>query len=476
MYNVLLLKNPDAGFSLAKMYNFGAPLFWFKFIFLAEVIVAEILIAYRMKRKAGFVRRLIIAAFSLLCFTFALPVPFYNAIYTSALFMVIFIATLGALKFCLDEPWGNIIYCGFFSYTEQHVSFQCYNIFCLLLNLNSNNIYGGGEGEFSWLKLFVFVVPHIAVYLICWALLAYRSHRRESGIILHNVKVFVIAIVIVFVNVSLNAFVVYDLPANTSAFVNFIIIFYNIFSCILALVMLVSIVGQEGLEFELKFVKNLWRKNEQIYELSKTNIDFINMKCHDLRHRIRHARKRDTMDENELEEIEKAIDIYDSILKTGNQALDIILSEESIFCNKNNIKLLCNIDGTQLKFMNEADLYAIFQNAIHNAIDAVMKVEELDKRVIRLNIKRINNIVSVHIENYAVNADSIRFENGLPVSESKVKDMHGFGMRSMKMAVEKYGGNIGVDVRDGIFHLNMIIPVPSDLTTDRTNATKGGNG
>lgn len=126
--------------------------------------------------------------------------------------------------------------------------------------------------------------------------------------------------------------------------------------------------------------------------------------------------------------------------------------------------------------MNEADLYAIFQNAIHNAIDAVMKVEELDKRVIRLNIKRINNIVSVHIENYAVNADSIRFENGLPVSESKVKDMHGFGMRSMKMAVEKYGGNIGVDVRDGIFHLNMIIPVPSDLTTDRTNATKGGNG
>lgn len=115
MYNVPLLKNPDTGFSLAKMYNFGAPLFWFKFIFLAEVIVAEILIAYRMKRKAGFVRRVIIAAFSLLCFTFALPVPFYNAIYTSALFMVIFIATLGALKFCLDEPWGNIIYCGFFS-------------------------------------------------------------------------------------------------------------------------------------------------------------------------------------------------------------------------------------------------------------------------------------------------------------------------------------------------------------------------
>ena len=71
--------------------------------------------------------------------------------------------------------------------------------------------------------------------------------------------------------------------------------------------MLVSIVWQEGLEFELKFVKNLWRKNEQIYELSKTNIDFINMKCYDLRHRIRHARKRDTMDENELESKRQSI-------------------------------------------------------------------------------------------------------------------------------------------------------------------------
>ena len=449
-------------------------LFFNKILFVVQILIAEWLYARRLKRKGFFALRVTAGSAIIIATSAFLPTlgSWWGA---SLTFFFLFSLSVALMKLSFDEPWGNIIYCGFFSYTEQHISFQCYNIFCLLLNLNSNNIYGG-EGEFSWLKVFVFVVPHIAVYLICWALLAFRSHRRESGIILHNVKVFVIAIAIVFVNVSLNAFVVYDLPANTSAFVNFIIIFYNIFSCILALVMLVSIVGQEGLEFELKFVKNLWRKNEQIYELSKTNIDFINMKCHDLRHRIRHARKRDTMDENELEEIEKAIDIYDSILKTGNRALDIILSEESIFCNKNNIKLLCNIDGTQLKFMNEADLYAIFQNAIHNAIDAVMKVEELDKRVIRLNIKRINNIVSVHIENYAVNADSIRFENGLPVSESNVKDMHGFGMRSMKMAVEKYGGNIGVDVRDGIFHLNMIIPVPSDLTTDRTNATKGGNG
>lgn len=36
------------------MYNFQAPLFWFKFVFLAEILVAEILIVYRMKKKKRF--------------------------------------------------------------------------------------------------------------------------------------------------------------------------------------------------------------------------------------------------------------------------------------------------------------------------------------------------------------------------------------------------------------------------------------
>lgn len=445
------------------MYDLTAPLFWFKFIFLAEIVVAEGLIIYRMKRKGHFVRRVTGALLCLIAFTFALPVPFYNAAYSSLLFMLIFGATLFALKFCFDEPWGNIVYCGFFSYNQQHIAFQCYNLVCLPLGINANNnIYGGELGEMSGLQIFVFIVPHVVIYLICWALLAYRAYRHGNGdFCLKNFKVLLLAIVIVFVNVVLNAFVVYDLPSDIPALVNFIIIFYNVFGCILALIMLVSVVGQEELESELKVVENLWRKNEQIYELSKVNVDFINMKCHDLRHRIRNARKKSFMDETEMEELERAIDIYDGILKTGNEVLDVILSEESIFCNKNNIKLLCNIDGTQLNFMQQADLYSIFQNAIHNAVDAVMRVEQADKRVIRLNVKRIRNIVSVHIENYVDDAASIRFENGLPVSRSKDKDLHGFGMRSMKISAEKYGGCVCAEVKDGIFDLDMMIPVPA---------------
>lgn len=445
------------------MYNFVAPLFWFKFVFLAEILIAETLIIYRMKRKSRFAARLSGSLVCIVAFTFALPVPYYNAAYSSLLFMLIFSATLPALKLCFDEPWGNIVYCGFFSYNQQHISFQIYSALCLFLGVNANdNIYGGDFGDMNGgLQIFLFIVPHVVVYLTCWALFTYRANRHENGDFrLKNFKVLILAIVIVFVNIVLNAFVVYNLPAEVSVSVNFIIIFYNVFGCILALIMFVFIVGQEELSSELEVMKNLWHKNEQIYELSKVNVDFINMKCHDLRHRLRNARKKDFMDENEFKEIEQAIDIYDGILKTGNEVLDVVLSEESIFCAKNEIQLLCNIDGAQLNFMQQADLYSVFQNAIHNAVDAVIQIDDRDKRVIRLCVKRIRNLVSVHVENYTERSEEIKFENGLPVTRKKDKNVHGFGMRSIKASVEKYGGYICAEVRDDIFSLDMMIPAP----------------
>ena len=78
----------------------------------------------------------------------------------AALFMMIFLLTLVALRFCLDEPWGNIAYCGFFSYNQQHISFQFYSLLCIPLGLDANNnIYGDQVGSTSdGLQVLVFIV------------------------------------------------------------------------------------------------------------------------------------------------------------------------------------------------------------------------------------------------------------------------------------------------------------------------------
>lgn len=446
------------------MYNFEAPLFWYKFIFLAEILIAESLIIYRMKRKRGFAWRLAVALLALAAFTFALPVPFYNALYSSALFMAIFLVTLPALRFCFDETWGNVVYCGFFSYTEQHISYQLYNFFCLVAGLDAGgNLYGEAfVGEMNGLQVLAFVVTHVLVYLAGWAMLKYRTERQNGGaFVVRRIKSLVASIVIVSVNVILNAFVVYDLPADASQFISAIIIFYNIFSCVLALFMQIAVLGREEVESELKFVEDLLNKNKQIYELSKENVDFINMKCHDLRHRIRNARKRPLIDENELKEIEQAVDIYDGILQTGNEVLDVVLSEESVFCSRNGIHLVCNIEGAPLGFMQPADIYAIFQNALHNAIDEVLKFADCDRRVVRLNVLRKANMISIHMENEVAEGSTVRFENGMPVTCSTEKNLHGFGMRSIRASVERYSGCVLAELREGNFCLDIMIPVPS---------------
>ena len=38
---------------------------------------------------------------------------------------------------------------------------------------------------------------------------------------------------------------------------------------------------------------------------------------------------------------------------------------------------------------------------------------------------------------------------------------HGFGLRSIKSAAEKYGGSMRVRARNGWFSVNLLIPVPA---------------
>ena len=71
---------PQGAEGQGEMYIFQAPLLGCKFVFIAELLVAEALIVYRMKRRHGFAWRLALTLALLLGFTFALPVPFYNAI------------------------------------------------------------------------------------------------------------------------------------------------------------------------------------------------------------------------------------------------------------------------------------------------------------------------------------------------------------------------------------------------------------
>lgn len=210
---------------------------------------------------------------------------------------------------------------------------------------------------------------------------------------------------------------------------------------------------------ELEVMNMLWKKEQEQYELSKENIALINQKCHDLKHQIRAIR---SMNEEEIDaylnEMEESIEIYESIVKTGNEVLDTILTEKSLYCKERGITVSCVADGSQMGFINTIDLYAILGNALDNAIEAVEKFKHQEKRQIDVMIYRQQQFLVINIVNPTKEIPV--FEEELPKTTKSDRFHHGFGLKSIQYMVKKYDGNLNVSVEDDCFSLKILIPIP----------------
>ncbi len=137
-------------------------------------------------------------------------------------------------------------------------------------------------------------------------------------------------------------------------------------------------------------------ETQKQYELLKNNIEIINMKCHDIR-RILQNRSIDSSEY--LLEAKEAVEIHDCMMKTGNEALDVLMTEAALRCRKNGIQLSCIADGEKLSFIPLSDIYTLFGNLIDNAVEHVSSLPE-EERFIRLSVKAVNSFLMIHTENY----------------------------------------------------------------------------
>ncbi len=215
---------------------------------------------------------------------------------------------------------------------------------------------------------------------------------------------------------------------------------------------------KSSIKQELELVKLLLKKEQEQYRLSKENIAIINQKCHDLKHQIRAVRQASEEEKDQyLQEMEESIRIYEAIVKTGNEVLDTILTEKSLYCKDREITISCVADGRLLEFINHMDLYSLFGNALDNAIEAVEKFEDKEKRQIDVLIYRQQNFLVVNIINPM--QETLILENEMPVTSKKDKSLHGFGIRSMKYIVKKYDGFFNISQEDGCFSLKFLFPI-----------------
>ncbi len=229
------------------------------------------------------------------------------------------------------------------------------------------------------------------------------------------------------------------------------------FACILCIVILVlkkGILSQSKKEEEALVMNNLFQEEKKQFDSLRTNIDVINSKCHDLRHQLNSLEGKVTS--RELDELKEATRIYDSTIKTGYDALDAIIYEKQLVCEKENIRFTCLCDGKAISFIDEVHLYALLTNAISNAIEASKRVVS-DKRIVDLTIRENHSIVFLEVSNYY--EGDIRLDaDGLPMSTKTDGSNHGYGTKSISYIVSQYGGELNYSAKDNIFRLLAYFP------------------
>lgn len=210
---------------------------------------------------------------------------------------------------------------------------------------------------------------------------------------------------------------------------------------------------------ELEAIQSILQNQYIQYKQSRESIELINYKYHDLKHQIAVLRAEEDPEKRNafLNKMEEEIKTYEAQNKTGNHVLDILLTGKTMYCMKHGITLTCIADGTLLDFMEVQDICTIFGNALDNAIECELKIEDREKRLIHCTVSAQKDFLLISVENYY--EGDIVFHGKIPVSTKKDVDFHGYGLKSIRYTVKKYNGVATIHTDEQWFTLKILIPL-----------------
>ncbi len=361
-----------------------------------------------------------------------------------------YIITAGVLFllsfFLYDESILTLVCAVTISFGVQHIAWNSLALFYDLMPNNAGD-WNNVSLVFSFLGVYLFIYV-IFAGVVLFLKRPYRWQRKDSLSLIFGTIIIIIAAV-------LSQYV--DPWGAIPRLYTVLFMFLGI-----SLEFVVPIAHEAGskakeLEDEKATLVSLLELQAHQSETSKKEQEILNMKFHDMKHQINLLKEMNGEDKNKtLNELEKVIDIYGDYAKTGNDALDIILTQKSLLCTKENITFTYIIDGNAFSFMSASDISSLFGNLIDNAIEAVSK-EEGDYRLIKISASLKNGFLSLIEENYVT--EKVKFSsNGLPISTKENQIYHGYGTKSIKYIAQKYGGTFSFEQKGNRFKVSLLFP------------------
>ena len=425
-------------------------------LFAAEILLCEYAFMHGYERRKQFVLRAVLAAIGVM----AVAVGFghimsyviselgkgYYAFVGCIAYIGTFSASVCGCFACYRISVRQLAFCAVSGYCMRQLIFCCY-IFLITVALPKFNLL---RIEYvGWAAAGIYLGIYAALYAACYFIFVRpisRSRDYNAGI-----SVLVTFAVVLVVNVAVNT--VSELYSQEHFQLYIIGLIIQIVCMLMILFVQTLLLDRMQLKNEKQIVNTILEQQEKQYKFAEVNAELLSIKAHDLKHQVAVLRAGGEEAEKLLRSIEDVTAAYDTVIKTDNTAVNIVLSEKWMYCKSHDIKLSCIVNPQALGFMENTDVYSLLGNLLDNCIEAVAMLESAEKRIISCNITDHAGVVTISSKNYY--SGSLVVKNGLPVTSKNDKTSHGFGTRSIRRIVEKYGGTVDMNAEDGVFEVNI---------------------
>jgi len=222
--------------------------------------------------------------------------------------------------------------------------------------------------------------------------------------------------------------------------------------CVVILLVYFSLLKRQS---EKRVLHSIISQQKKVFSDFKENVDFINIKVHDLKHEIAYLEA--TIKEGDFSATKEALKKYDTHTLSDNEILNLVFENKQLALEKGHITQLYNISASDLsKALSEEEIFAFFSNAIDNVIEYYKKshIKEED-RYLEISIKTIHDSLIIHIANKYEGKDKVP----TLVTTKKSKANHGFGTKSMKYIIKRHNGNITFSIKEGVFSVDILLPL-----------------
>lgn len=357
---------------------------------------------------------------------------------------------IGALFLCFKDKPTLLLFATIMGYAGNSLGTNIYEMLTEVTHTDS--IYFFVYHGYNVLSHVLFFVVHFVVFFVLLFTCA-KAFAKTTKSIDKNIGKSIVGLfgIFTFIMAGIQGSNVFNAAYNGATLEAVSFTFHGIMALLYVVIILTLrfILVWAHTTQEKEAEKAFFDSYKEKTEIQEKNMELINIKCHDMKHQLRTLLEGQNLDQEFIEETQKTISIFDAQVKTGNDTLDTLLTQKSLVCDANKIQLTVMLDGSALSFMSVQDINSFFGNAIDNAVEYLLNVDE-EKRFIRISSAQNGSVFSIRVENYC--EKELRFrKNGLPETTKGDDGYHGFGTKSIRTVAQKYGGDASFAREDDLF-------------------------